>query len=177
MSTNSTYVHSTKISTKLSTTSLAFNVKKITRVLVSAILAVTGLFSAASHAQIQPMETVTVIYRTPFDYALYQQTTEMLTGFNRELGQKIIAQARQDNVTLAKRYGFFADDEQEFVNLAAEFTHSSRLHADLNQKVMLQTRLDNLAMAEDFGFFANQSNELAQQDKYPEKIGVFAISE
>lgn len=56
MSTNSTYVHSTKISTKLSITSLAFNVKKITRVLVSAILAVTGLFSAASHAQIQPMK-------------------------------------------------------------------------------------------------------------------------
>ncbi|WP_394493881.1 hypothetical protein [Shewanella sp. ENK2] len=42
---------------------------------------------------------------------------------------------------------------------------------------MLQARLDNLAMVEDFGFFANQSNELAQQDKYPEKIGVFAISE
>jgi hypothetical protein len=55
---------------------------------------------------ISPMETITVIYRNPFDYALYQQTTEMLLSFNIELSQSIPFDAHQQNRQMAAEFGF-----------------------------------------------------------------------
>ncbi len=170
MSSHCTYVHSTKISTTNSTVPLASKAKRMTQVLTAGFLAFTALFSVASQAQMKPMETVTVIYRSAFDYALYQQTTEILTRFNRELPQKIIAQARQDNVAMAKDFGFSIQEANHLV--------SFDYHADeLQQNLMTQARQNNQLMAKQLGFFANQSNELANTNKYPEKIRVLSFSE
>jgi len=53
-----------------------------------------------------PIETITVIYRNPFDYALYQQTTEMLLSFNLELSQSIPFYAQQQSRQMAAEFGF-----------------------------------------------------------------------
>ncbi|WP_285164580.1 hypothetical protein [Shewanella goraebulensis] len=170
MSSHSTVVHSTKISTTNLRLPLAQKAKKIAQALVTGLLATAALFSAQSHAQIQPMETVTVIYRSSFDYALYQQTTEMLTRFNRELPQKNIARARQDNVAMAKEFGFLIQEANELV--------SFEYNADeLQQNLIANARADNQKMAKQLGFFTNQSNELANADKYPEKLRVLSFSE
>ena len=170
MSNYSTYVHSTNISSTNSIIPFATKAKKMTKIFLSTCVAIAALFSATSQANIQPMETVTVIYRAPFDYALYQQTTEMLTTFNRELPQKIIAQARQDNVAMAKDYGFLIQE----VNQLVSFDYHA---AQLQQNLIAQARIDNQLMAKQLGFFTNQSNELASLDKYPEKLGVLSFSD
>lgn len=181
MSSQSTYVHSNNISSNHSgLLSIPEAISKrmpkgrksasITRMFTHSLLAITALFSVASQAQMQPMETVTVIYRSSFDYALYQQTTEILTRFNRELPQQIIARARQDNVAMAKEFGFSVQEANELV--------SFDYHANqLQQNLIAQARLDNQRIAKQLGFFTNQSNELADQDKYSQKIGVLGFSE
>lgn len=42
-----------------------------------------------------PMETLTVIYRSPLDYALYQQKAEMLGVFHAEHGESIRIDAHE----------------------------------------------------------------------------------
>ncbi|MCW3172967.1 hypothetical protein [Shewanella subflava] len=53
------------------------------------------------------MEIITVTYRNAFDYALYQQTTEILANFNRDLEQKIVLEARSQSQDMAADFGVF----------------------------------------------------------------------
>ncbi|MFT6977550.1 MAG: hypothetical protein ACJAZA_001262 [Shewanella psychromarinicola] len=66
-------------------------------------LLVTPVMAATNSS---PMETITVIYRNPFDYALYQQTTEILLSFNLELSQSIPLDAQQQSRQMAAEFGF-----------------------------------------------------------------------
>ena len=53
-----------------------------------------------------PIETIIVTYRNAFDYALYQQTTEMLLSFNRDLSQSNLINVRQQSRQMAAEFGF-----------------------------------------------------------------------
>ncbi|MGZ9899227.1 hypothetical protein [Shewanella gaetbuli] len=78
-----------------------------------AMLLTAGLFSVNTQAETgdnqqlntTSMETITITYRNAFDYALYQRTTEMLAGFNRELEQKIVFEARSQSRDMANSWG------------------------------------------------------------------------
>ncbi|WP_144213168.1 hypothetical protein [Shewanella donghaensis] len=119
-----TYLQSSSISNQLTLShepAHGLFYKKISRYLVAGVITIAAMVPIASQAQslmqnkaeTQSMETITVIHRSAFDYALYEQTTEMLTHFNRELAQKIIVQARFNNLTMAKEFGFFANQSNE----------------------------------------------------------------
>lgn len=47
------------------------------------------------------METMTVTYRAPIDYALYQYTTEMLVNFRIQIKADIYQQAHESIMTMA----------------------------------------------------------------------------
>ncbi len=125
MFSQSTYVQSNNGTLKSLTSSrntLMSYVKKFTKSLytmplLAGLVAGAAIMPMTAQAEVQPMETITVIHRSSFDYALYQQTTEMLTQFNRELAQKIIVQARQDNVTMAKQFGYFTNQSNELAQI------------------------------------------------------------
>ena len=63
---------------------------------------------------IGPIETITVTYRNAFDYALYQQTTEMLLSFNRDLSQSNLVQVQQQSRQMAAEFGFYSEQSITF---------------------------------------------------------------
>lgn len=59
--------------------------------------------SSATNSVASPnIETITVTYRDPLDYALYQHTTEMLSAFRLEIREDIGIQARNSLMDMAK---------------------------------------------------------------------------
>jgi hypothetical protein len=74
-------------------------------------LLVTPVMAATNSS---PMETITVIYRNPFDYALYQQTTEMLLSFNLELSQSIPLDAQQQSRQMAAEFSVYSPQSITF---------------------------------------------------------------
>lgn len=50
----------------------------------------------------EAMEVITVSYRTPLDYALYQYTTELLNQFRVQIKSDIYTQARSSSLKMAK---------------------------------------------------------------------------
>lgn len=58
--------------------------------------------SAANSVASPNIETITVTYRDPLDYALYQHTTEMLSAFRLEIREDIGIQARNSLMEMAK---------------------------------------------------------------------------
>ncbi|MEM6187827.1 hypothetical protein [Shewanella vaxholmensis] len=58
--------------------------------------------SATDSAASPNIETITVTYRDPLDYALYQHTTEMLSAFRLEIREDIGIQARNSLMEMAK---------------------------------------------------------------------------
>ncbi|MCS6098690.1 hypothetical protein [Shewanella baltica] len=58
--------------------------------------------SATDSAASPNIETITVTYRDPLDYALYQHTTEMLSVFRLEIREDIGIQARNSLMEMAK---------------------------------------------------------------------------
>ena len=63
-------------------------------------------FTAAADLMIdksvnKAMESMTVAYRTPIEYALYQYTTEMLANFRLQLQADIYQQARTSTLKMA----------------------------------------------------------------------------
>jgi hypothetical protein len=58
--------------------------------------------SATNSAASSNIETITVTYRDPLDYALYQHTTEMLSAFRLEIREDIGIQARNSLMEMAK---------------------------------------------------------------------------
>ncbi|WP_297893311.1 hypothetical protein [Shewanella sp.] len=51
------------------------------------------------------MEIITVTYRSPIDYALYQHTTEILNEFRLEIREDISIQARNSLLEMARAHG------------------------------------------------------------------------
>jgi len=69
------------------------------------LLPLTLLAGMSGQVQAAPqMETLTVTYRSPLDYALYQQTTETLSYFRIELAEDILSQSRASSRAMAKQY-------------------------------------------------------------------------
>ncbi|QSX29174.1 hypothetical protein JYB88_13160 [Shewanella cyperi] len=69
------------------------------------LLPLTLLAGINGQAMAAPeMETLTVTYRSPLDYALYQQTTETISFFRIELAQDILAQSRASSRAMASHY-------------------------------------------------------------------------
>jgi len=75
--------------------------------LASTAIADTNTTSTTQSATSPNIEIITVTYRNAFDYALYQQTTEMLANFNRDLEQKIVFEARNQSQDMASEFGVF----------------------------------------------------------------------
>jgi|GEM_PF-4856849 len=50
----------------------------------------------------EAMEVITVNYRTPLDYALYQYTTELMNQFRIQIEADIYTQARSGSLKMAK---------------------------------------------------------------------------
>ena len=75
--------------------------------LASTAIADTNTTSTTQSATSPNFEIITVTYRNAFDYALYQQTTEMLANFNRDLEQKIVFEARNQSQDMASEFGVF----------------------------------------------------------------------
>lgn len=69
--------------------------------LTAALIGATAITAPAMAA---PMETMTVIYRSPLDYALYQQKAEMLGYFYAELDENIRTDARTVLHQMAKDF-------------------------------------------------------------------------
>ena len=75
--------------------------------LASTAIADTNTTSTTQSATSPNIEIITVTYRNAFDYALYQQTTEILANFNRDLEQKIVFEARNQSQDMASEFGVF----------------------------------------------------------------------
>jgi hypothetical protein len=93
----------------------------ITTVLITTIISCALILSTNASANnpknnliipdatnIGSIETITVTYRNAFDYALYQQTTEMLLSFNRDLSQSNLVQVQQQSRQMAAKFGFYS---------------------------------------------------------------------
>ena len=86
--------------------------------LASTAIAESNINPTTQSATSPNIEIITVTYRNAFDYALYQQTTEMLANFNRDLEQKIVFEARNQSQDMASEFGVF------MVQTAPKFTLS-----------------------------------------------------
>jgi len=78
--------------------------KKLTiaAVLITLLTPLTSLAAA----QQQEMERMSVTYRTPIEYAIYQYTTNLLNSFKLELRADIHMQARMNIQQMAQEQGF-----------------------------------------------------------------------
>lgn len=70
---------------------------------MKALLLTTALLSVGAAAA--PMEVITVIYRTPVDYALYQQKAEIHGYFQAELNAAIRDDARSQMDNMRSDFG------------------------------------------------------------------------
>ncbi|SQH77981.1 conserved protein of unknown function [Shewanella benthica] len=66
----------------------------------TAITAITASSSMAMSST--AMEVITVTYRSPLDYALYQYTTELLAYFRLQIRADIYTQARANSMQMAQ---------------------------------------------------------------------------
>lgn len=71
-----------------------------------AALLFASFIPATSQANLDPteMEHINVTYRTPFEYSLYQYTSDTLQAFNQQLLVDIHQQAKQSSQQMAKSY-------------------------------------------------------------------------
>lgn len=76
------------------------------------------------------METITVSYRDPVDYALYLHTTEMLSVFRLEIREDISIQARNSLLEMANAAQFnqpsLAQNPSAEINLASLWVSQSQ---------------------------------------------------
>lgn len=73
------------------------------------------------------MERISVIYRTPFEYALYQYTTETLQALNQQVHMEIQIQARLSSMQMAKAQGIISDNANRTVEPTKTVLASDRL--------------------------------------------------
>ena len=71
-----------------------------TVILISASL--LPLTASAGMSDNKSIERITVNYKTPFDYALYQYTTELLLQFRQEIASDIYHQAKASSALMAQ---------------------------------------------------------------------------
>ena len=70
---------------------------------MSSLLPTTALAAPSSPAMSSAaMEVITVTYRSPIDYALYQYTTELLAYFRLQIQADIYTQARAGSMQMAQ---------------------------------------------------------------------------
>ncbi|ABZ77768.1 hypothetical protein Shal_3221 [Shewanella halifaxensis HAW-EB4] len=82
--------------------------KAIIYTLLSTALIVPSISYANSSDD--QMEYITVTYRTPFEYALYQYTTNMLQEFNQQVRVEIQLQAKLSSMQMAKEQGIVTNE-------------------------------------------------------------------
>ncbi|ABV88452.1 hypothetical protein [Shewanella pealeana] len=93
-------------------------------VLSAALLMPSISFANSSDEQ---MERITVTYRTPIEYAVYQYTTETLQAFNQQIRMEIQLQARMTNMQMAKSHGIISDTVTTALKPAKEVLTSKRV--------------------------------------------------
>ncbi|WP_299811003.1 hypothetical protein [uncultured Shewanella sp.] len=81
--------------------------KTIAFAVLSAALIMPSISYANSNDD--QMEHITVTYRTPIEYAVYQYTTETLLAFNQQIRMEIQLQARMTSMQMAKSHGIITD--------------------------------------------------------------------
>ncbi|MBB1268957.1 hypothetical protein [Shewanella sp. SR44-3] len=75
---------------------------------LSAFSANADLASAqVTSAPVSAMERIAVGNRSPFEYALYLRTNEMLANFHTQLEQKNLQYVRSQNQAMAKKFSRF----------------------------------------------------------------------
>jgi hypothetical protein len=72
--------------------------------IVAGLTLAAALSAFSAQAEMSPMETIQVTNRTPFEYAIYLQTTEILTNFHMGLEEKNIRFARYQSLAMAAKY-------------------------------------------------------------------------
>lgn len=72
--------------------------------IVTALTLGAALSAFSVQAEMSPIETIQVSNRTPFEYAIYLQTTEILTTFHMGLEEKNIRLARYQSLAMAAEY-------------------------------------------------------------------------
>jgi hypothetical protein len=72
--------------------------------IVTALTLAAALSAFSAQAEMSPMETIQVTNRTPFEYAIYLQTTEILAKFHMGLEEKNIRLARYQSLAMAAEY-------------------------------------------------------------------------
>ncbi|MCL1138349.1 hypothetical protein [Shewanella pneumatophori] len=101
------------------------------KTLTLAILALSSMMSLQSSAEpvSNDMEHISVIYRTPFEYSLYQYTQDTLQKFNQQMRVEIIHQAKQSSMQMAKSQGFTVNDSEIALESANPMLSTWRLTA------------------------------------------------
>ncbi|MCG9697407.1 hypothetical protein [Shewanella sp. Isolate11] len=64
------------------------------------------------------METITITYRSPFDYALHQYTVELLNQFRMEIDSSISYQARRSSQAMYEAFSAAHIAENDFSEMA-----------------------------------------------------------
>ncbi len=109
--------------------------------LTACIFIIIGLIStqvSAEGIQNKTIERITVNYKSPFDYALYQYTTEILMQFKLEIAADIYKQARAGSNQMAHSIAKQFNVSQE----SASNRHDSNKHSQY-QSVPNRKRNDN----------------------------------
>ena len=99
--------------------------KTIAYAVLSAALFMPSMSFANSNDD--PMEHITVTYRTPVEYAVYQYTTDTLQAFNQQIRMEIQLQARMTNMQMAKSHGIISDNVTTALKPAKDVLTSKRL--------------------------------------------------
>lgn len=96
--------------------------------LTACIFIIIGLIStqvSAEGIQNKTIERITVNYKSPFDYALYQYTTEILMQFKLEIAADIYNQARAGSNQMAHSIEKQFNVSQQ----SASNRHDSNMHS------------------------------------------------
>ncbi|MFB2725980.1 hypothetical protein ACE02H_00670 [Shewanella mangrovisoli] len=98
--------------------------------IVSSLLICSVIPFSHALAATPVMETITVNYRDPLDYALYLHTTEMLSVFRLEIREDISIQARNSLLEMANAAQFsqpsLAQNSSAEINLASLWVSQSQ---------------------------------------------------
>lgn len=86
------------------------------KLLLASLFTAASLMSASAPATSAPlMEKMTVTYRNPLDYALYQYTIELMSHYRAEIRTSIQRQAKNNSQAMAD--AFFTQTAQRQVAL------------------------------------------------------------
>ena len=85
-----------------------------------------------AYGQSMTMERISIVYRSPLDYALYQHTTQLLAEFNLELQNDIVLQAKRHNQAMASKFmSQVINANTTFAHVDADYTQLQVANNDL----------------------------------------------